>query len=32
MVDMISRAGRVAVERNAYYDELRVYDMEMAAD
>jgi aminodeoxyfutalosine synthase len=33
MVDMISRAGRVAVERNAYYDELRVYDkLEMAAD
>jgi aminodeoxyfutalosine synthase len=33
MVDMISRAGRVAVERNAYYDELRVYDkLEIAAD
>ena len=33
MVDMISRAGRVAVERNAYYDELRIYDkLEIAAD
>jgi aminodeoxyfutalosine synthase len=33
MVEMISRAGRVAVERNAYYDELRIYDkLEMAAD
>jgi aminodeoxyfutalosine synthase len=33
MVDMIHRAGRVAVERNAYYDELRIYDQPaMAAD
>jgi aminodeoxyfutalosine synthase len=32
MVDLIKKAGRVAVERNAYYDELKVYDLEMAAD
>lgn len=33
MVEMISRGGRVAVERNAYYDELKIYDhLEQAAD
>jgi aminodeoxyfutalosine synthase len=33
MVQMIQRAGRVPVERNAYYDELKVYaPLEMAAD
>jgi aminodeoxyfutalosine synthase len=33
MVDMIQKAGRVPVERNAYYDELKVYDeLELAAD
>jgi aminodeoxyfutalosine synthase len=33
MVDMIQRAGRVPVERNAYYDELRIYDQPaLAAD
>ena len=32
MVDLIQKAGRVAVERNAFYDELKVYDLEMAAD
>jgi aminodeoxyfutalosine synthase len=33
MVDMIHRAGRVAVERNAYYDELRIYEPSaLAAD
>jgi aminodeoxyfutalosine synthase len=33
MVDMIQRADRVPVERNAYYDELKVYGaLEMAAD
>ena len=33
MVEMIHRGGRVAVERNAYYDELKIYDdLEQAAD
>jgi aminodeoxyfutalosine synthase len=33
MVDMIQKAGRVPVERNAYYDELKIYDqLELAAD
>jgi aminodeoxyfutalosine synthase len=33
MVQMIRRAGRVPVERNAYYDELKIYaPLEMAAD
>ncbi len=33
MVDMIRKAGRVAVERNAYYDELKTYDqLELVAD
>jgi aminodeoxyfutalosine synthase len=33
MVDMIQRAGRIPVERNAYYDELKVYQpLELAAD
>jgi aminodeoxyfutalosine synthase len=33
MVDMIQRADRVPVERNAYYDELKIYQpLEMAAD
>ena len=33
MVDMIQRAGRVPVERNAYYDELKIYQpLELAAD
>ncbi len=33
MVDMIQRAGRIPVERNAYYDELKVYQpLELATD
>jgi aminodeoxyfutalosine synthase len=33
MVDMIQRAGRLPVERNAYYDELKVYgELVQAAD
>ena len=33
MIEMISKAGRVPVERNAFYDELKIYPpLEMAAD
>jgi aminodeoxyfutalosine synthase len=33
MVDMIQRAGRIPVERDALYNELRVYEpVQMAAD